>query len=273
MELKTDAVAPQIFCYGRIVDKRVAVLLRFIDSLIAGYLLFAHGVLPVPAHKQLYGVVGQRGIPFRLEHIYPVGHPCVVLVTGSHIHIHAGKIALVFVGRFKDRESAVPYGDLSHPRDAVVEGSLFANFTEDVVAFGQVGRGVGRHKVMQVVRRVVNKRRQLSPPALGDTMLDVHFRVRALGREVAHHIRIHVPDRAVGADVGGAKHPPRPRTAILNPPVAAYDVMQRIFQLLVLFAICCRIVAGRNLSPRGKCHGCKKQRACQADCLHGHRLF
>ena len=104
-------------------------------------------------------------------------------------------------------------------------------------------------------------------------MLDVHFRVRALGREVAHHIRIHVPDRAVGADVGGAKHPPRPRTAILNPPVAAYDVMQRIFQLLVLFAICCRIVAGRNLSPRGKCHGCKKQRACQADCRHGHQVL
>ena len=100
----TLLVAPDVFHQIRVVNKRVAVMLNAIDSIVTRHFKGAHRVVAMPSEQLVDGPCRQSLVGARAEHyttratgeVADAGH-----IARGKVEINAGKVTLVLVGHLK----------------------------------------------------------------------------------------------------------------------------------------------------------------------------
>ena len=267
VEGKIDAVAPDIFHEVRKVDKRVAVALNGINSVVTVNLDGAYGVGFGPI--DIHGVspllqCGPRVVFKRVEATRVC--PGIVLIGGYHIHIYAREVALPLIVRLPYREAQIAGTHLG----AAIVGRCFLHLTHAPVAFCSINFLLAGHQVVQVF---VGLHFGAAPPAFGERVLNVSAWYRtAVAVKRSDVVRIAVNHVAVIV-IGVVKTPPcAAHAASVCQCLGIFNNIEGGgFQLGTLLSAQCIIIARRYLCPciaDGHEHDCCQQHSLSKCFLH-----
>ena len=141
-------LSPDFFYPLRVVDKRIPIALQAENSLVAGYLLFAHRILFMPLQQKVDGPLSQTVIGASVQ---DRRHPLCyqVFVASHHIEIGTCEIALVFIRRFEHLVIVTYRSAASNLTDSTFPCRLI-DFPERHIAPHRVYMDIGRIQMEQI---------------------------------------------------------------------------------------------------------------------------
>ena len=183
--------APDILRQIRVINKRIAVALGFLNTIIAVDLFLRDRVLTMPFHEQSHTVSRQtvigRSRIRRLEEIRSFGFGHIFIPRRHDTHISAGEVAFILIHGFEDRSgrargSGTGFGadGLTRIDDSRSGAFLMAgvrgvfrialHFAIDVRATHSVYFAVGRHDMENIA---TNTGSRAAKPRFRDRVLAV----------------------------------------------------------------------------------------------------